>query len=70
MKPSDSRWAILLVIFDDARMFFQNINEMFYECFKMDKDLEKRFGGSTGGLIITDENSKIILHEYPAPLLS
>lgn len=45
-------------------------NEMFDECFKMDKDLAERFGGSTGGLIITDENSKIILHERPAPLLS
>lgn len=45
-------------------------NEMFYECFKMDKNLAERFGGATGGLIITDENSKIVLHERPAPLLS
>ena len=44
-------------------------SEMFDECFKMDKDLAERFGGATGGLIITDEHSKIVLHESPAPLL-
>jgi hypothetical protein len=43
-------------------------NEMLDECFEFDKDLEKRFGGATGGLIITDENSKIVLHERPPPL--
>ena len=42
-------------------------NEMLYECFEFDKDLAEKFGGATGGLIITDENSKIILHERPAP---
>lgn len=41
-------------------------NEMLSVCFKVDKDLEEKFGGWTGGLIVTDENSKIILHERPA----
>lgn len=42
-------------------------NEMLYTCFEFDKDLAETFGGSTGGLIITDENSKIVLHERPVP---
>lgn len=42
-------------------------NEMLYECFEFDKDLAERFGGATGGLIITDENSKIVLYEKPVP---
>lgn len=45
-------------------------NEMLNTCFEMDNDLAERFGGSTGGLIITDENSKVILQERPTPLLS
>ena len=31
--------------------------------FQIDKDLEKKFGGWTGELIITGKNSEIILHE-------
>ena len=33
--------------------------------FQIDKDLEKSFGGWTGELIITGENSEIIHHERP-----
>ena len=40
-------------------------NEMLYTCFEIDNDLAEKFGGSMGGLIITDENSKIVLHERP-----
>lgn len=43
-------------------------SEMLDECFKFDADLAGRFGGSTGGLIITDADSKIVLHERPAAL--
>lgn len=39
--------------------------EILQECFKLDKDLKKNFGGWTGEMIITDENPEIIHHERP-----
>ena len=41
-------------------------SEILQECFRLDNDLQKNFGGWTGELIITDENSEIIHHERPA----
>lgn len=40
--------------------------EILHECFALDQDLEKSFGGWTGELIITGANSEIIHHEKPA----
>lgn len=34
--------------------------------FQLDPEMEKRFGGWTGELIITGETGEIILHEKPA----
>ncbi|MCD9187187.1 MAG: hypothetical protein LUM44_12190 [Pyrinomonadaceae bacterium] len=39
--------------------------QILQECFKLDKDLMKNFGGWTGEMIITGENSEIIHHERP-----
>lgn len=39
--------------------------QILHDCLKLDKDLKKNFGGWTGEMIITDENSKIIHHEKP-----
>ena len=40
--------------------------EILQNCFQLDKDLEKSFGGWSGELIITGENSEIIHYERPA----
>lgn len=39
--------------------------QILHDCFKLDKDLQKNFGGWAGEMIITDENSEIIHHERP-----
>jgi len=44
--------------------------DILQNCFRLDKDLEKNFGGWSGELIITGETGEIIHHERPAPLLS
>ncbi|MGI8883834.1 MAG: hypothetical protein ACR2IA_06280 [Pyrinomonadaceae bacterium] len=41
-------------------------SEILQEYFRLDKDLEKSFGGWTGELIVTGANSEIIHHEKSA----
>ncbi len=40
--------------------------EILAQYFQIDREMEKRFSGFTGEMIITDKNSDIFYHERPA----